>query len=100
MNNPLEKFRKFCQLSVFAVTRTMYLLSATGCSNFPNVTNLYGSWSVLSTANFQLATTSSAVTGCPSDQRAFGSMRKRNCFLSSEICQWLASPGMYSRLVG
>src|SRR5262245_34273368 len=91
---------KFCQPNSLACTLTMYLLSATGRSNRPYCSRLDGLSSVLSTINFQEATTSSDVTGVPSEKRAFGSIRNRNVCLSEEICQCVAREGMYLNVVG
>ena len=52
----------------------MYLLSATGFSNFPKISWLLGILQALVHHEAHVATTSSAVTGWPSDHRAFGLM--------------------------
>ena len=78
----------------------MYLLSATGRSSFPKTSWLEGDCKVLSMMKSYVATTSSLVTGMPSENRALGLMRKRNVILSAEICQCVARDGMYSSVVG
>src|SRR5436190_2069262 len=95
-----EKYRKFRQFSCVLFTRTMYLLSATGFSNLPKVSSLLGACSPLSIMKTQVATTSSATTGCPSDQRAFGLIRNRYVILSGETCQCVARTGKYASVVG
>ena len=80
-------------LSSWLLTETMYLLSATGASKFAVIASELGSCRLLSVRSFHLATTSSAVTGVPSEKRAFGSIRNRYVSLSGEICQCVASAG-------
>ena len=90
-----QKYRKFRQFSCLLLTRTMYLLSATGCSNLSNTSCVARVLQALvHHERPSVATTSSATTGWPSDQRAFGSIRKRYVIWSSETCQCVASAGM------
>src|SRR5690348_13266459 len=91
----LDAISKLRQASFLALMRTMYLLSATGCSTLLYCSLKNRSCNVLSVRNFQVATTSSAVTGVPSEKRAFGSIRNQNVILSGEIFQCVAKAGMY-----
>ena len=72
-----EKDKKFRQFKSFALTLTMYLLSATGCSNFPKI-KLIGE-RLQRLIRHEIPSRNDIVRshGMPSDHLAFGSIRKR-----------------------
>ena len=78
----------------------MYLEIATGLLSLPNTMIPLGSMMSGFIRNDHVATTSSAVMGVPSLHLASGLMRNLYVFLSSEMCQCVATRGMNSLVIG
>ena len=96
------------QQSAFAVAATLLAVAASTVAKTPIedfISLRSRGWIVHAPGTIRLMEESKDavklnVAGWPSDHFALGLMRNLKVFLSSEICQWVASPGMYSSETG